>query len=68
MMQDSTGPENKKERDVAGSNSEATSKELLSDVEDVEKNTGSSSSELDPGPSPDGAFDERDESKDAGPM
>ena len=67
-MQDSTGPDYKKERDVTESDSEATSKELLSDVEDAEKDTGSSSSEVDPGPSPDGAFDESDESKDAGPM
>ncbi|MGI8836505.1 MAG: hypothetical protein ACR2H4_07680 [Pyrinomonadaceae bacterium] len=67
-MQDSNGPENKKEQDLAESNSEATSKELLSDVEGAEKDTGSSSSEPEPGPSPDGAFDESDERKDSGPM
>lgn len=67
-MQNSTGPNNKKEQDVAGADSKATSKELLSDVEEAEDNTASSSSEADPGPSPDGAFDESDELKDAGPM
>jgi hypothetical protein len=68
MMQKSTGRENKKEHDEAGADSTATSKELLSDVEEAEETTGSSSSEVDPGPSPDGAFDESDEIKDAGPM
>lgn len=67
-MQDSNEPEDKKDRDAAESNSEATSKKLLSDVEDAEKDTSSSSSQRDPGPSPDGAFDESNERKDAGPM
>ena len=65
-MQESTGPKNKKDNDA--SDSEATSKDQLSDIADAEKNSGSSSSEVDPGPSPDGAFDENKESKDSGPM
>jgi hypothetical protein len=46
---------------------EATSKETLRDLED-EEDVGSGSIKPDPGPSPDGAFDESDEIKDAGPM
>jgi hypothetical protein len=60
--------ENKKEEDGAGADSDATSKELLSDIEETEENPGASDSDLDPGPSPDGALDERDEIEDAGPM
>jgi hypothetical protein len=72
-MQESTGREsskkkNESEQEVAGEDSEATSKETLSDLEESEENSGSSSSEIDPGPSPDGSFDESDELKDAGPM
>ncbi|HBB89853.1 MAG TPA: hypothetical protein DC047_19790 [Blastocatellia bacterium] len=48
--------------------SDATSKETLSDVQENEKQSGSTADALDPGPSPDGAFDESDELKDAGPM
>lgn len=44
---------------------EATSKETLSDVAENEANTDASGAELDPGPSPDGAFDE---SKETGPI
>ena len=65
-MQESGG-ENKTERGGKGSDSEATSKETLSDVEENEVDSGDGS-ELDPGPSPDGAFDESDENKDAGPI
>ena len=67
-MQDSTGPDNKKDHDITESDSEATSKELLSELEEAEKDTGSSTAEVDPGPSPDGAFDESKENKDARPM
>ena len=67
-MQESTGRENKKEQDAEEADSEATSKELLSDIEESKEEAGSSSSELDPGPSPDGAFDESDDRKGAGPM
>lgn len=73
-MQKSTGrelsmKENDSEQDAAGADSEATSKETLSDLEGNEENVGSSSSDPDPGPSPDGGLDEtRDKSNDAGPM
>jgi hypothetical protein len=50
------------------SESEATSDELLSDVEEEEAVVDSGSSAPDPGPSPDGALDEGREIKDAGPM
>jgi hypothetical protein len=65
-VQESTGRE--KSEQGEGTESEATSKELLSDVEENEANTDSSGAELDPGPSPDGAFDASDEVKDADPM
>ena len=45
---------------------DATSKETLSDVEDSQK-VPSGGGPTD-GPSPDGAFDEREEKKDAGPL
>lgn len=48
--------------------SEATSKETLSDIQDSEKESGSAGGESNPGPSPDGRLDEADELKDAGPM
>ena len=48
--------------------SDATSKETLSDVQENEKQSGAIADSHDPGPSPDGAFDESNESKDAGPM
>jgi hypothetical protein len=50
--------------------SDATSDETLSDLEKTETDSDSSSTDtgLDPGPAPDGAFDESDERKDAGPM
>ncbi|HKO99524.1 MAG TPA: hypothetical protein VJU86_21160 [Pyrinomonadaceae bacterium] len=48
--------------------SEATSDELLSDVEEEEAEVDSGSSSPDPGPSPDGAFDEKDDVSRAGPM
>ncbi|MGI9065887.1 MAG: hypothetical protein ACR2HX_05710 [Pyrinomonadaceae bacterium] len=46
--------------------SDATSSEIVSDLEENEEEAGSSGS--DPGPSPDGALDEGGEIKDAGPM
>lgn len=50
--------------------SDATSKETLEDIEDNEKASSikKSGGEESGVPSPDGAFDERGESKDAGPM
>ena len=65
-MQESAGREPKP--DPAGADSEATSKETLSDLEHNEENIGSGSSNPDSGPSPDGAVDESDELKDAGPI
>jgi hypothetical protein len=62
-VQEATGREKTKEPD-----SDATSKETLSDVEQNEEDSGSSVSQTDRGPSPDGALDESDEIKDAGPM
>ena len=47
---------------------EATSDQLLSDVEEEEASVESGSSAPDPGPSPDGALDESNETKEAGPM
>lgn len=69
-MQESTDRESSKnegdsEQGASPVDSEATSKETLSDVEENEANTDASGAELDPGPSPDGAFDE---SKETGPI
>lgn len=61
---------NKKELDVDRGDDllsdrldDATSDKVVSDLPEI-KNTGNT----DPGPSPDGALDEADEVKDAGPM
>jgi hypothetical protein len=61
---------NKKELDVERGDDllidrldDATSDKVVSDLPEI-KNTGNT----DPGPSPDGALDETDEIKDAGPM
>jgi hypothetical protein len=62
------GRNNKDSEEPEERDSDATSKELLSDIEETEESDGSSSLEHDPGPSPDGALDESDEIKDAGPM
>ncbi len=48
--------------------SEATTDKTLSDVEETEKDSGPGPTQSDSGPSPDGALDESDEVKDAGPM
>ncbi|MDQ5845047.1 MAG: hypothetical protein M3539_07085 [Acidobacteriota bacterium] len=48
--------------------SEATSDKTLADVTDMESDTDSIDADQDPGPSPDGALDESNEIKDAGPM
>jgi len=49
--------------------SEATSDKTLSDLEETETNSSSTDAGgFDPGPSPDGALDEPDEIKDAGPI
>ena len=70
-MQDSNSkrPEADKSREeLEQRKSEATSDETLSDLKETETDSTSSETNRDPGPSPDGAFDESDESKDAGPM
>ncbi len=56
-----------KSPEIEDRKSEATSDETLSDLEESEEDIGSSSTP-DSGPSPDGALDEGDEIKDAGPM
>jgi hypothetical protein len=48
--------------------SEATSTETVADLNEAESDTRSIQADQDPGPSPDGALDESDEIKDAGPM
>ncbi|HVQ38682.1 MAG TPA: hypothetical protein VMS31_14185 [Pyrinomonadaceae bacterium] len=67
-MQESKGSAAEHDNQEPGGDSEATSKEQLSDIEDNESDVESGSSQPDPGPSPDGALDESDEIKDAGPM
>jgi hypothetical protein len=67
MVQKSTDPQKQKEQE-AEAHSEATSKKTLSDIEETEEIGESSTSDLNPGPSPDGTFDEGDEINDAGPM
>jgi hypothetical protein len=47
---------------------EATTKETLKDVEEKEKNRTASDESHDKSPSPDGAFDENRELKDADPV
>jgi hypothetical protein len=69
-MQDSKGrdPAQEKEKELAERKSEATSDETLKDLQETEKDSNSTDTGLDPGPSPDGMFDEPDEIKDAGPI
>jgi len=69
-MQESADRETSKkgvnsEPDAVGEDSEATTKETLSDLEENQKNVGTASSAPDPAPAPDGAFDE---SKETGPI
>ena len=67
-MQESSKKDDEGREGAAGADSEATSKETLGDLEETESDVDSGSSKPDPGPSPDGAVDERGEIKDAGPM
>lgn len=69
-MQDSQGrdPAQEKEKTLAERKSEATSDETVSDLEETEKESNSTGTGLEPGPSPDGMLDEPDETKDAGPI
>jgi hypothetical protein len=66
-MQDSTP----RKPDGPAPDADATSRETLKDLQDEQKDSGSGSNDSDDEselPSPDGAEDERDEMKDAGPM
>jgi hypothetical protein len=67
-MQESSKKEDGGRQDATGTDSEATNKETLADIEEKEAHVDSGGSKSDPGPSPDGALDESDEIKDAGPM
>lgn len=72
-MEESRGSESSEqetdsEQGATAKGPEATSAETVSDLEEKESGIGSSTSGPDPGPSPDGAVDESDEIKDAGPM
>jgi hypothetical protein len=57
--------QNVDDKRLAERQADATSAETVKDLEEAGVD---SSSGQDPGPSPDGAFDESDENKDAGPM
>jgi hypothetical protein len=53
----------------SGSDKEATSKETVADLEDDEKSSAGTQGEREAGvQSPDGSFDEKRETDDAGPM
>ena len=67
-MQESSEKKDEGRKDATVTDSEATNKETLVDIEDSEADVESGGSRPDPGPSPDGALDESDETKDAGPM
>lgn len=66
-MADLTGREKDNQEPAQKPDSDATSKDTLSDVREGEK-VSSGSEKPDSGPAPDGSFDEDDELKDAGPM
>ena len=70
-MQESKGressTENNSESDATTAD-DATSKETVSDIEENEPDVEPESSRSDRGPAPDGALDESEESKGAGPM
>jgi hypothetical protein len=70
-MQDSNSKRSdadKSREELEQRKSEATSDETLSDLEEGESDSSSTETNRDPGPSPDGALDESNEIKDAGPM
>ena len=48
--------------------SDATSKKTLKELEENQENVASNRPDPEAGPSPDGALDEPDETKDAGPV
>jgi hypothetical protein len=57
-----------RDADDAQHNTEATSKKTLAEIEETEKVSDTTSAGSTGSPSPDGALDEADEVKDAGPM
>jgi len=61
----SHGNESNNDQELEERKSEATSAEKVADLPETEEDSGSKS---DLGPSPDGALDESDDMKDAGPM
>jgi len=67
-MQESKGKAPNDDPKLDKRKSAATNDETLSDIEESDTNATSGTSDLDPGPSPDGTIGERDELKDAGPM
>jgi hypothetical protein len=65
----SNGQESNNAKKLEERKSEATSDKTLSELEETETVSSSTDTDgFDPGPSPDGALDERDEIKDAGPI
>jgi hypothetical protein len=65
-MSDSARREDDAQKKLDERESEATSDETVSDIDDTEKESGSDTSKR--VPSPEGRLDEPDELKDAGPM
>jgi len=63
-MQESTG----RKTETPKSESDATSKETLEDIEDDEKSSALEGGQESGVPSPDGAFEDSGESKETGPM
>lgn len=61
-----TAQKNESKERLSERKSEATSDETLSDLQETEKDSNSTDTGLDPGPSPDGMLDEPDEIKHAG--
>lgn len=68
VEENSRGHESNKTEKLEERKSEATSGEMVNDLQETEESSGLISTNPDPGPSPDGALDESDEIKDAGPM
>ena len=64
----SHGDESSKAEELDVRKSEATTDETVSDLQETEKDSGSTSSDPDPGPSPDGALDDSDKIRGADPM
>jgi hypothetical protein len=67
-MKESKGKDPSEDPKLDKRKSAATNDETLDDIEQSDTTSTSRTSDLDPGPSPDGTLDEPDEVKDAGPM